>query len=75
MTEEQRDYLADLAGRKGVKLSGTDDVSREWASAKIEELKAMPDAVFDEPTQSQLAKIRRLQDFTLTEMRRWNFTR
>ena len=46
MTEGQRDYLADLAGRKGIRLDNTDNVSAAWASAKIEELKAMPDANF-----------------------------
>lgn len=50
MTEAQRDYLADLAGKKGVQLDGVENVSAAWASNKIEELKALPDVVFAEPT-------------------------
>jgi len=38
----------DLAGQKGIQLENTDNVSTAWASAKIEELKALPDAQFEE---------------------------
>ena len=57
MTENQRDYLADLAGQKGIVLENTDNVSVAWASAKIEELKALPDAEFDEVTPELNAKL------------------
>lgn len=73
MTEAQRNYLADLAGRKGVRLEDTDDKSVAWASAKIEELKAMPDAVFDEVSEDDSAKIDKLTEGVLTELHKWNF--
>lgn len=57
MTEAQRDYLADLAGKKGVRLDGVGNVSAAWASKKIEELKAMPDSDFSELTQEDTEKL------------------
>ncbi len=73
MTEAQRDYLADLAGRKGVRLENTDNVSQAWASNKIEELKAMPDASFDLLDADESAAIEKRTNKILTEMGRWTF--
>lgn len=73
MTEAQRNYLADLAGRKGVRLEDTDDKSVAWASAKIEELKALPDANFDAVTEEEAGEIDKLTNNVLTELKRWNF--
>lgn len=70
MTEGQRDYLADLAGKKGVRIEDTDNVSAAWASAKIEELKLMPDAVFDE---FDSKKTDRYIKQIVTEMKKWTF--
>ncbi len=70
MTEGQRDYLADLAGKKGVRIKDTDNVSAAWASAKIEELKSMPDAVFDE---ADPKKTDRYIKQIVTEMKKWTF--
>lgn len=75
MTENQRDYLADLAGRKGVRLFDTDDWSVSKASEEIENLKAMPDAVFDDITENQVEEIDKRTQNVLVEMRRWGFTR
>lgn len=75
MTENQRDYLADLAGRKGVRLSGTDEMSAAQASAEIERLKELPDAEFAEPTSAEDAEITKRTDAVLREMGRWGFTR
>lgn len=75
MTENQRDYLADLAGQKGVRLHDTDNWSVSKASEEIERLKAMPDAVFDEVTDDEIAEIDRRTASALVEMNKWQFTR
>lgn len=75
MTENQRDYLADLAGRKGIRLSDTDNWSVSKASEQIEELKAMPDASFGALTEEEAKKIDSLTSKTLAEMNRWRFSR
>lgn len=73
MTENQRNYLADLAGQKGVRLFDTDNWSVARASEEIEHLKAMPDAVFDEASAEQENEISRLTDNALYELGRWGF--
>ena len=73
MTENQRDYLADLAGRKGTRLFDTDNWSVARASEEIERLKAMPDVTFDEVTPEQEQQIVSLTDNVLTELHRWGF--
>ena len=75
MTEAQRNYLADLAGRKGVRLSNTDGWSVAEASAKIEELKAMLDATFDEITDNEATEVEQRTDMVLVELHKWGFTR
>lgn len=75
MTENQRDYLADLAGRKGVRLFDTDNWSVAHASEEIENLKAMPDATFDYLSESQIARIDKGTENALAELRRWGFVR
>lgn len=75
MTENQRDYLADLAGQKGVRLFDTDNWSVAKASETIEELKAMPDATFDETTEKEAQKIDSLTSAVLVEMNKWGFVR
>lgn len=75
MTENQRNYLADLAGQKGVRLHDTDNWSVSRASEEIERLKAMPDAVFDEATEDEIAEIDRRTASALVEMNKWQFTR
>lgn len=72
MTENQRDYLADLAGQKGVRLFDTDNWSVAKASETIEELKAMPDATFDEPTIEDDKKINKMIEQVSKEVMRWN---
>lgn len=73
MTENQRDYLADLALAKGVKLTDTDNKSAAWASAKIEELKTLSDADFDEITDEQVAKINVSTQRAVEELHKWGF--
>lgn len=75
MTENQRNYLADLAGQKGVILQDTDDYSVSRASEMIDELKAMPDATFHEVTQAEQSRINSLVQSALTELRKWGFER
>ena len=75
MTENQRDYLADLALKKGAKLSDTDNWSPARASEEIERLKAMPDAVFDEITENQIKKINKLAQNVLHNLNMWGFER
>lgn len=75
MTENQRNYLADLAGQKGVRLSDTDNWSVAKASEEIDRLKALPDAVFDELTNEQEQEINRLTQHALDELHKWGFVR
>ena len=74
MTENQRNYLADLAGQKGTRLFDTDNWSVAKASEEIETLKAMPDAQFDEITKEQIAKIDDMTARTINELHKWGFT-
>ena len=73
MTENQRNYLADLAGQKGIRLSDTDNWSVAKASEEIENLKAMPDATFDEITDAEAREVDNLVDNALTELSKWGF--
>lgn len=75
MTENQRNYLADLAGQKGTRLSDTDNWSVSKASEEIERLKAMPDATFDDIDASEVARIDDLIASALKELGRWGFAR
>ena len=75
MTENQRDYLADLAGRKGVRLFDTDNWTVAQASETIDDLKSMPDASFAVPTEEVDATIAKKTDAVLAELRRWGFVR
>lgn len=75
MTETQRNYLADLAAKKGVRLEGTDSMSVEVASAKIEELETLPDKEFREITEDEEAHIQAAVNKTEEELRQWIFTR
>lgn len=75
MTENQRDYLADLAGQKGIRLSDTDNWSVAKASEEIEQLKTMPDATFDDLTAEEDQKIDGMVANALRELNRWGFER
>ena len=75
MTENQRNYLADLAGQKGVRLHDTDNWSVSHASDEIERLKTMPDATFNEITDTQVAEIDKRTENALKELYKWGFTR
>lgn len=73
MTENQRNYLADLAGQKGIRLSDTDNWSVAKASEEIERLKEMPDATFDDITEAEVREVDNLVDNALTELSKWGF--
>ena len=73
MTENQRNYLADLAGQKGIRLSDTDNWSVAKASDEIERLKEMPDATFDEITEAEAREVDNLVNNALTELGKWGF--
>lgn len=73
MTENQRNYLADLAGRKGIRLSDTDNWSVAKASEEIERLKEMPDATFDEITEEEIEQIDKMAARTMSELHKWGF--
>ena len=73
MTENQRNYLADLGGQKGIRLSDTDNWSVAKASEEIERLKEMPDATFDEITEAEAREVDNLVDNALTELSKWGF--
>lgn len=71
MTKGQRDYLADLAARKGVRLELGGDVSAAWASAKIEELKTLPDREFPVLSDDTKEWIDILAGRVIDEVGRW----
>ena len=73
MTENQRNYLADLAGQKGIRLSDTDNWSVAKASEEIERLKEMPDATFDEITEEEIEQIDKMTARTMSELHKWGF--
>lgn len=73
MTENQRNYLADLAGQKGIRLSDTDNWSVAKASEEIERLKEMPDATFDDITDAETREVDNLVENALTELSKWGF--
>ena len=75
MTENQRNYLADLAGQKGTRLFDTDNWSVARASEEIDRLKAMPDATFDDLTDDEVSTIDKRTDKVLVEMKKWTFQR
>lgn len=75
MTENQRNYLADLAGQKGVRLFDTDNWSVARASEEIDRLKELPDAEYPELTEGQVAEIDKLTENALIELNKWGFTR
>lgn len=74
MTEAQRDYLADLATQKGVRLKDTDNLSVATASAKIEGLKQLPDKKFREINDEETAYIQKIVDKAREELQQWTFT-
>ncbi|MEE0887645.1 MAG: hypothetical protein U0L97_00340 [Candidatus Saccharimonadaceae bacterium] len=73
MTETQRNYLADLAGQKGVRLKDTDNWSVAKASEEIDRLKEMPDTTFDDITEAEVREVDNLVDNALTELSKWGF--
>lgn len=73
MTENQRNYLADLAGQKGIRLSDTDNWSVAKASEEIERLKEMPDATFDDITEEEIEQIDKMTARTMDELHKWGF--
>ncbi len=75
MTENQRNYLADLAGQKGIRLSDTDNWSVAKASEEIERLKETPDAAFSDITDENIENINKLTDAALVELDKWGFVR
>lgn len=75
MTENQRNYLADLAGQKGVRLFDTDNWSVAKASDEIERLKELPDATFNEITVDEVEKIDAQTASALEQLGRWVFVR
>lgn len=75
MTENQRNYLADLAGQKGVRLFDTDNWSVSKASSEIDRLKSMPDAAFNDISENETNEIDILTSKTLTSLWQWGFVR
>lgn len=73
MTEAQRNYLAGLAARKGIRLEHTDGMSVSAASAKIEELEALPDANYSTISDAEKGKLEELSARTEEELEKWTF--
>jgi len=58
MTGKTRDYLSDLANQKGVRFPEKEGFPQNWASRRIDELEAMPDAKFAELTEEQASEVK-----------------
>lgn len=74
MTGKTRAYLSDLANRKGIRYENAVGESQAWASDRIEELKLMPDATFEELSNSKRAAIEGKIKATIGEINKWTFT-
>ena len=75
MTGNTRRYLADLANKKGVTLPGMQDASQAEASAKIDELKTLPDKEFPELSENDTAEVNAAIRDINKEMQKWTFER
>lgn len=75
MTGRTRDYLADLANRKGVALPGFQNSEQAAASAKIDELKALPDANFNQLSNEARAEISGRLTRIIGEINKWTFAK
>ena len=73
MTGNTRKYLSDLANRKGVRFENAISETQAWASDRIDELKAMPDATFPEITEKQRNSIVNGIEKITGEMNKWTF--
>lgn len=73
MTEAQRNYLADLAARKNIRLEHTDGMSISVASAKIDELEKLPDANYGVISEEEQNKLNGLAAQTDEELEKWTF--
>lgn len=73
MTGRTRDYLADLANRKGVKLPGEQEREQAWASAKIDELNKLDDKDYSELAPEQSLRILNRIDKIVSGMNAWTF--
>ncbi len=77
MTGRTRDYLADLANRKGVSLPNEQERDQAWASRKIDELNALPDATFTVYSKEQEQELNQFVqkqiDKVLRSMKAWTF--
>lgn len=73
MTGRTREYLADLALKKGISLPNEQEHDQAWASDKIEKLKTMPDATFPEISEKQLSRIDSGIKKIITGIKQWTF--
>ena len=73
MTGNTRDYLADLANKKGIKLDNEQERDQAWASAKIDELNQLPDATFSDITEKQEKGIQSRINRVLKGLEQWTF--
>lgn len=71
MTEAQRDYLADLALQKGVKVDASIARSPAWASKEIERLKALPDPKTEPADEKSRNKFLREIEAIKKEIDKW----
>lgn len=73
MTGRTRDYLADLALKKGVTFPNEQEREQAWASVRIDELKNMPDANFEEFTEADAERVQKQIDKVIEGMESWTF--
>lgn len=73
MTGRTRDYLADLANRKGISLPNFQDKNQAAASAKIEELLELPDKTFGElEAKTESAALKKIEKI-IEGISQWTF--
>lgn len=73
MTGRTRDYLADLANRKGISLPNFQEAAQAEASRKIEELLELPDAAFSELTGETEARVLKRIEGIVKGIGKWTF--
>ena len=74
ITARTRDYLADLALKKGVALRDPEEVTQTQAGDKIDELKNLPDANFSQVSATEQRRFFKRLDAITKELSRWTLT-
>lgn len=74
MTGNTRNYLADLALKKGVSVGDFENATQAAASKKIDELQRLPDASFAPVSIKEQERVIKKIDKVIAEIMKWTLT-